>query len=312
MPNRTAKFVSAIFASILAGALLTATSHSAPVAADNCLSAPKGETPPGSHWHYRIEHSTGRHCWYLREEGDKVSQSAPLQIAPQQAIPQKASPSALPTAPQVDAGMQRSLADARAELPPQTTRNDGPNSPWPAIAPTSNDSPRANAADTNASSTVVASRWPESSGVSSTSTLSSTSTPRPTTKLAANVAPNSIAAPAPAVVADTAAAADSSSQSQPSLIPRWFVAAVGPLAFGSIVASFFFKFGRSRRPRSSIRARRRPVWEQTDDNRIALSDYPDADVVPRRPRFSRGVDDAADSDDRMAEFASRISRRSPT
>jgi hypothetical protein len=303
MPNRTAKFVSAIFASILAGALLTATSHSAPVAADNCLSGPKGETPPGSHWYYRIEHSTGRHCWYLREEGDKLSQAAPLQTTPQQAIPPKASPSAQ----QVDAGMQRSLADARAELPPQTTRNDGPNTPWPAIAPASNDNPRANAADTNASSTVVASRWPESSGVSSTST------PRPTTNFAANVAPNSMAAPAPAVAADTPAAADSSSQSQPSLIPRWFVAAVGPLAFGSIVASFFFRFGRSRRPRrSSIRARRRPVWEQTDDDRIALSDYPDADVVPRRPRFSRDADDAVDPDDRMADFVSRISRRSPT
>jgi hypothetical protein len=306
MPNRTAKFVSAIFASILAGASLTTTSHSAPVAADNCLSSPKGETRQGGHWYYRIEHSTGRHCWYLREEGDKLSQSAPLQIAPQQATPQKASPSALPTAPQVDAGMQRSLADARAELPPQTNRNDGPNTPWPAIAPASNDNPRANAADTNASSTVVASRWPESSGVSSTST------PRPTTNLAANAAPNSIAAPAPAVAADTLAA-DSSSESQPSLIPRWFVAVFGPLAFGSIVASLFFKFGRSRRPRrSSIRTRRRPVWEQTDDNRIALSDYPDADVVPRRPRFSRDVDDAADPDDRMAEFVSRISRRSPT
>jgi hypothetical protein len=307
MPNRTAKFVSAIFASILAGAPLATTSHSAPVAADNCLSAPKGETPPGSHWYYRIEHSTGHHCWYLRGEGDKLSQSAPLQIAPQQAIPQKASPSALPTAPQVDAGMQRSLADARAELPPQATRNDGPNTPWPAIAPASNDNPRANAADTNASSTVVASRWPESSGVSSTST------PRPTTNLAANVAPNAMAAPAPAVAADSPAAADSSSQSQPSLIPRWFVAVVGPLAFGSIVASVFFKFGRPRGPRrSSIRARRRPVWEQTDDNRIALSDDLDADVVPRRPRFLRGADDDADPDRRMAEFASRISRRSPT
>ncbi|MGB9116383.1 hypothetical protein [Bradyrhizobium sp.] len=287
MPNRSAKFVSAIFASILAGAALTTTSHGATVAADDCLSGPKGETPPGRHWYYRIDHPTKRQCWYLREEGDKVSQATPLQIAPQQAIPQKASPSAQPPASQADAAMQRSVADARAELSPQTNRNDGPNTPWPAIAPALNDTPRANAADTNASSTVVASRWPEPSGINSTSS------PRPASNLAANVPPNSIAAPAPAVAADTLVTANSSSQSQPGPIPRWFVAVVVPLALGSIVASLIFKFGRSRRPRrSSIRARRRPVWEQTDDDRIVLSDYSDADILPRRPRFSRDLREA--------------------
>ena len=304
MPNRSAKFVSAIFASILAGAPLTTTSHGATVAADDCLSGPKGETPPGRHWYYRIDHSTNRQCWYLREEGDKVSQAAPLQIAPQQAIiPQKASPSAQPAAPQADAGMQRSVADAHAELPPQANRNDGTNTPWPAIAPALNNSPRANAADANASSTVVASRWPEPSGIDSTSS------PRPASNLAANVPPNSIAAPAPAIAADHLVTADSL-QSQPGPIPRWFVAVVLPLALGSIVASLIFKFGRPRR--SSIRARRRPVWEQTDDDRIALSDYPDAAVIPRRPRFSRDIGEAGNPDDRMAEFLSRISGRSPT
>ena len=307
MPNRSAKFVLAIFASILAGAPLTTTSHSETVAVDSCLSGPKGETPPGSHWYYRIEHSTKRQCWYLRGEGDKVSQVAPLRIAPQQAVPQKAAPSAQPPAPQADAGMQRSVADARAELPPQTNRNDGPNSPWPAMAPALNDTPRTNAAGTSASSTVVASRWPEPTGISPTSG------PRPASNLAANVPPNSIAAPAAAVAAGTLVAADSSSQSQPGPIPRWFVAAVGPLALGSIVASLFFKFGRPRRPRrNSVRARRRPVWEQTDDDRIALSDYPDADVVPRRPRFSRDIGEARAPDDRMTEFLSQISGRSPT
>jgi hypothetical protein len=304
MPNRSAKFVSAIFASILAGVPLTTTSHGATVAADDCLSGPKGETPPGQHWYYRIDHSTNRQCWYLREEGDKVSQAAPLQIAPQQAVPQKATPSAQPPAPQADPGMQRSVADARAELPPQTNRNDGTNTPWPAIAPALNNAPRANAADANASSTVVASRWPESSGINSTSS------PRPASDLAANVPPNSIAAPA--VAAANLVTADSS-PSQPGPIPRWFVAVVLPLALGSIVASLIFKFGRSRRPRrGSIRARRRPVWEQTDDDRIALSDYPDAAVIPRRPRFARNIGEASNLDDRMPEFLSRISGRSPT
>src|SRR5215475_95661 len=41
-------------------------------AADECLSGPKGTAPAGSHWYYRIERSTGRHCWYLGAEGQKV------------------------------------------------------------------------------------------------------------------------------------------------------------------------------------------------------------------------------------------------
>ena len=45
MSNRTAKFVSAIFASFLAGAPLTTISHSATRATDDCLSGPKGQTP---------------------------------------------------------------------------------------------------------------------------------------------------------------------------------------------------------------------------------------------------------------------------
>ena len=41
-------------------------------AADECLSGPKGTAPAGSHWYYRVERSTGRHCWYLGAEGQKV------------------------------------------------------------------------------------------------------------------------------------------------------------------------------------------------------------------------------------------------
>ena len=50
-------------------------------AADSCLSAPKGATPSGSHWYYRIDRVTKRQCWYLREESDtaddKFARAAP-------------------------------------------------------------------------------------------------------------------------------------------------------------------------------------------------------------------------------------------
>ena len=41
-------------------------------AADECLSGPKGTAPTGSHWYYRVDRSTGRHCWYLGAEGQRV------------------------------------------------------------------------------------------------------------------------------------------------------------------------------------------------------------------------------------------------
>jgi hypothetical protein len=41
-------------------------------AADECLGGPKGTAPKGSHWYYRVDRSTGRHCWYVGAEGQKV------------------------------------------------------------------------------------------------------------------------------------------------------------------------------------------------------------------------------------------------
>src|SRR6202044_1443776 len=118
MPNRTAKFASAVLASFLAGAPLATVSHSAAGAVDDCLSGPKGQTPQGSHWYYRIDHATKRHCWYLKDQ--KPSQSAAATPAP----------STKPVSSDTEAATQRSIADAHAEWPAQTTieqpkRSDG-------------------------------------------------------------------------------------------------------------------------------------------------------------------------------------------
>ncbi|MGZ5875288.1 MAG: hypothetical protein ACXWKP_24640 [Bradyrhizobium sp.] len=129
--------------------------------------------------------------------------------------------------------------------------------------------------------------------------------------MAADVPANSIAAPARAVAAVTLAAADYSSKSHPGSIPTLFVAVIGALALASITVSLFFQFGRARHPRRGVvRARRGPVWESTDDDRIVLSDYPEADVIPSRPRFARNIPSSPDH--RMADFLSRMTGRAPT
>ncbi len=256
MPNRTTKFVSAIFASILAGAPLTTTSHGETAAADDCLVAPKGPTPAGSHWYYRVEHPTNRHCWHLREEGDTLSQAAP----------QNTSPPAKPTPPEGDTAKQQSVANARAELPAQTFRNDAPNPAWPANPAGLNNAFRANAPDANASLSVVASRWPEPSGVSPASV------PQPATDhVAASTPANVRAAPSPVVAPVAPAVADSSSRSLPGRIPMLVAAVVAALALAGVSASLLFKFGPSQR--GLVRAHRGgPIRDSTDDNRIALSD----------------------------------------
>lgn len=297
MPSRTAKFVSAIFASMLAGTALTTISHGATVATDECLSAPKGQTPAGRHWYYRLERVTRRHCWYLGEERDKLSQAAP----------QNASPSENPLSPEAGTAMQQSVANARAELPAQTYRSEAPNAVLPTNAAESNEALRATAPDANAPLSVVASRWPDQSGDGSASG------PRPATGyLAANTPANATAGPSAAVATVTLATADSSSQSQPGSIPTLLAAIAGALALAGITASLVFKFSRARHARGENRARRDPIQESTDDDRIALSNYPGPDILRRRTQFVRSHGGASDPNERTAEFFSRISGRAPT
>jgi hypothetical protein len=238
MSNRTAKFVSAIFASLIAGASFTTVSHGAVSAADDCLSAPKGQTPSGGHWYYRIDRATKRHCWYLGDEKAKLSRVAPSNSAPLTD----------PVSPQQETATQQSIADAHAELPLPQTRVEQQTSltPWqPNPAATANaagvaNSQRANAWDVNTQRSVVASRWPEQSG------MNSSAGPEPATgNSRANAESNSEAAPPPAVAAVTLVTADASSEKKSGSVQMLLVVMVGALALASLIGSAIFRFGRT-------------------------------------------------------------------
>src|SRR6185437_6258037 len=96
MPDQNAKFVSAVFAGVLAGANFIPALNSSAHAEDSCLAAPNAPTPQGSHWYYRIEHGTKRHCWYLSETSDAHSQSAAATSNPPLAAAKPASAPAKP------------------------------------------------------------------------------------------------------------------------------------------------------------------------------------------------------------------------
>ena len=112
MSHRTAKFVSAIFASLLAGSPLVTASHSAPAEADKCLSGPKGRAARGRP--LVLSHRPRHQAPVLvrrRREG-KVCAGRAGNFA---AGGQSASP---PTS----ASTQSSIANARAELPSPQSR----------------------------------------------------------------------------------------------------------------------------------------------------------------------------------------------
>jgi hypothetical protein len=160
------KFLWAVAAGFVASAPIAMIPLSSVGAAEECLTTPKNETPPGKHWYYRSEGGTKRLCWYLREEGETPSQTATSTPG------RRTAPEA---APDRETKLARSAADAHAELPlPQTLVEADPKN-FPTTPATSFD-PRgaAQKLSSNASPETarppVASRRPEPTGVFSSPT----------------------------------------------------------------------------------------------------------------------------------------------
>lgn len=157
MADRSAKFALAMFAGLLAIAPITIMTFGFAHAAGHCQTKPGSEARRGQHWYYRIEHGTGRHCWYLGEEGERTATSSAGGISASQAN---------------EIAMKRSIADARDELPPPGVRmqQDGgastarrPRTDVPtAASPAGDQNPGASAGPADGVlRSLVASRWPE-------------------------------------------------------------------------------------------------------------------------------------------------------
>jgi hypothetical protein len=289
MSNRTAKFVSAIFASLLAGAPLATVSHSA---AAECLSAPKDQTPEGGHWYYRIEHPSERHCWYLRKEDGTLAQIA-SPISP---------PAAKQVLPETAPAIQRSIADAHAELPQVGSATIG----QPVPAPTYENIPRADADVANTQASVIASRWPGQPDAGSPVS------PQPVSPqaLAASPAASAPTDPKPAatraVAAVPLAAADASSKSQFGSMQMLLTVAMGALSLAVVMGSAIFRFGSRWTSERETRGRRRVNWGAAGVGDSTPSAYRDGRMpegnIPRDPRA------ADDPDRRIAEMLARLSR----
>lgn len=349
MSYRVAKFASAILASVLANVALPAISYSAAPAADDCLSGPKDPTPQGGHWFYHIERGTKRHCWYLKDASDKVSQAAPTNSAPvaNSASPGRetiSAPVANPAPSSRETAAQRSLADAHAELPLPQTQFDPPPAASPAqpmAAPPANAaSPDSNqpatAQDANQQTSLIASRWPDPSNVNAPpSDASASADPQPA---ANNSDANAEAdvAPPPAAATVPLAAADVSSVKQPVSMQTLLLVVVGALALAGLIASVIVRFGSRRRSsRQKLRGSQRINWDLVAADRPSPPNYPAPQArmpragIPRELRAANDAyarmahdriaeDDFADNgdaddrvtDDRIAEMLARLARSS--
>lgn len=175
MLSRTMKFA-AVCTGVLVGAALAAAPIGAR-AADECLTAPKGATPAGAHWYYRLEKGTKRKCWYLADEVSKTTKPTAAAATPSETSADEPSPPAAKSGTTRNKTARKSVDDARAEL--TTPEDDQPAlaaTTWPPLE--SSEATRVPAVDnpapasemTAASESVtappqgwtMAMRWPES------------------------------------------------------------------------------------------------------------------------------------------------------
>ncbi len=345
MSNRSARFVSAIIASILAGAnfTFTAVAENAPPAADNkaavdmtadnCLSGPKGSLPAGGHWYYRVDRASKRNCWYIGEEKGKTAKAAP---APQdQSSPGNVADSLppQPTPPQPTTSLRKSVADARAELTsPQT--NVAQDMPAGVAQQTTraasvSNGPRATAADADARLSTVSSRWPEASSVPPSGSFELAAANPP-----ASAQADSEPAPQPAVMPAAAAAAGSALNRQSYSTQMLLLVMVGALALAGLVSAVIVRLNRTRKATDEVRNEWPAPWDsihtdlapkpmfrrQEAFKREEAPTVPTEAPVPpvhrehplRRAAASRDPRAPDDPDRRIAEMLQRLARSAAT
>ena len=306
MPTRTAKFISAVIAGLCAGIPLAALQGATPApAADECLLAPKNETPEGSHWYYRIEHPSNRHCWYLREEGDAHAQTAPS----------NSSAAAQPVAPKLDKPMPGSVANARAELTSRAPFDQGAPAntgqvPAAASAPVVDNAPPASPAEANMPTSVVASRWPEQLSANAAPAPQPPAPVNPPAQVQANASPPPQPVPAPSTV--PLVVADASMAKQSGSIVMLLAVIVGALSVAGLIASMVFRSGSKRRTRAPTLEEVRPIWDLDRELKRRRAPQPIPATAIQRPNIGAPLElqEADDSEerDRIEQMLERLAR----
>ncbi|MBR1190813.1 hypothetical protein JQ634_00195 [Bradyrhizobium sp. AUGA SZCCT0240] len=354
MSKRSAKFISAFFASILAGTSFAAVAQDAAKdnskensakTADTCLTRPKGALPAGGHWYYRTDHATKRNCWYIGEAKNKTARAAPKESSSAPAASDSApAETADAVSPQQSINARKSIANARAELTaPQARVEDliEPKSTGAVpVASIANSQLAATPTAPDAPPSSIASRWPESSGVTSSSgprlaaaepAQSQQAQPPQTQSLQTqslqtqdvqtqSLQTNPATAPPPAVAPVALAVADASQERRSASMQMLLLVMAGALALAGITASLVYRFGRAQAIPLEARSDRRAIWDSVPTERTSPSMFPDETPVWRSnttrnvapqdlPRDPRAPDDP---ERRVTEMLARLARSAHT
>jgi hypothetical protein len=275
MANRTGNAGTAILIGALASVTLVVAINGAAHAADNCLSGPKGVAPKGSHWYYRIDRATKRNCWYVRAEDEKPAASQNSSLSQ--------------TAPQPEAPLQPSVANARAEANADLGQSN-------AVAverepPAANNDRGSDAPATDSGQSTVSSRWLDRADAD---TITG-STP----KAADSGAGMNSAAP-PVDVAPLAAADVPASPA--GSVPTLFLVIVGALAFAALLAGVIFRFGNARRnDLQDFGGDRHAPWDSIRSPPLA-TETPTPQPGPERERHETVIPDE------IVQLLSRLSK----
>jgi len=288
MSNRSVKFAPALFAGVVAGANLAAmtdlraqvlttaaeaATQAPQAAADSCLTAPKGATPAGSHWYYRIDRVTKRQCWYLREEADTADDKF-ARAAPPASAPAAASAAEDPTSAQQRTNTRKSVADARAEWVSQQPRAEPAKvertvAAVPAVAVPN--SPRAAMPNVLAPAPLSSMRWNDAPAATRTSLNSAdlqVAAANPPEAQSPQAQPPQAELMQQPVVDQVvpATAADATSAKPTASLQKLFMVMAAALALAGLTVSAIVRIGRMR-ARRAIRRKRRAMWDAAKTKR---------------------------------------------
>lgn len=257
MQHRGIAWALAVTVTSLSGLALATMSGSAARAADECLAAPKGATPAGAHWYYRVEKVTKRKCWYLADEVARAGKTAA------RADDAATTATAAPAKPKAKAARIATVENARAELTaPDDDQPALAETTWPpmpeqrqqATSPAAGDpSSAVNAAANAPGDIAVTARWPGNNTASAQ--VAQAAAPAPRMQVAA-------ATPAPTAAA-TDRAAPTTQVANDDVLSPFRILLIGvtlALALLAVLVSVLFKYVWRRRT-AAAPANGRPMWD---------------------------------------------------
>jgi hypothetical protein len=275
MANQTAKFASAIFASLLAGAPIAIITSSFAHAAGDCQTEPGSETRQGQHWYYRIEHGTRRHCWYLREGGESAEQATQSEGT---AVASQRNKTAV----------RGSIADAHDELPSPRLRVQQDGGAFAAQRARANMRTAATPEDDQnpGASASPAGSVPRSPFASRLlEPLAANPAPEASATMVADASSTPRAESSPTLAPVSLAAAAAPTQKTGGSLRTLLLVILGALALASLMGNVVYRLGRARHVARGA-SRHRDIWESADPARSPSSADPQPGHLGTRADFA--------------------------